>query len=77
MRALTQRENSDPDDRANTPTTMLIRRKSGAVAECQSAMGIPIVRDAAIGPGMLTVRQRTWLESFPNESHVENPVLFK
>ena len=77
MRALSQRENSDPDERANTPTAMLARRKSGAMAESQSMMGIPIVRDAAAGPGMLTVRQRTWLESFPNESHVENPVLFK
>lgn len=42
--------------------------------------GIPLVRNApedAIQAGMLTTRQKVWLDSFPNEAHVENPVLYK
>lgn len=27
--------------------------------------------------GLLTPRQKTWVDSFPNESNVENPVLYK
>jgi hypothetical protein len=27
--------------------------------------------------GMLTPRQKTWVDSFPNEPNVENPVLYK
>ena len=41
--------------------------------------GIPLVRLSRqeTGTGMLTSRQRTWIDGFPNESYQENPVLYK
>ena len=77
MRALSLREDSEPGDRRHSPTSMLAPQKSGVLAATPSIVGIPVVRDTTAGPGMLNVRQRTWLESFPNESNIENPVLFK
>ena len=40
---------------------------------------VPLVKDVTIGKenGMLTSRQKTWMDGFPNDPHVENPVLVK
>ena len=40
---------------------------------------LPLVREsrAATGHGILTSRQKRWMQSRPNESSVENPVNFK
>ena len=40
--------------------------------------GIPVVRSINTKmDGMLDDRQRTWTTGFPNESSIENPVLYK
>ena len=38
---------------------------------------VPLVHHSrdAIGDGMLTDRQRTWMSGFPNDHDVENPVV--
>lgn len=40
---------------------------------------LPLVREsrAEAGHGILTSRQKRWMQSRPNESSVENPVNFK
>ena len=40
---------------------------------------VPVVKDGrnALGDGMLTMRQKTWVGGFPNETTLENPVLMK
>ena len=40
---------------------------------------VPVVKDSrtTLGNGMLTTRQKTWVDGFPNETNVENPVLVK
>ena len=45
--------------------------------QAQSAV-LPLV-NAVHGEGtsMLTERQKTWTQGFPNETYVENPVLYK
>jgi uncharacterized protein Yka (UPF0111/DUF47 family) len=45
----------------------------------QTCLGRPVVCSAIAEPGcgMLTDRQMTWVEEFPNESTTENPVLYK
>ena len=44
-----------------------------------AAVTVPVVKDSrgSLGTGMLNERQKTWIESFPNESDIENPVLIK
>ena len=44
-----------------------------------AAAGIPVVRmsRSLTAGGMLTERQRTWIQGFPNEVQVENPILYK
>lgn len=44
-----------------------------------STAGIPLVRltKEDITHGLLTERQRTWADGFPNDPYVENPVLHK
>lgn len=41
--------------------------------------GIPLVKVSrqVTGTGMLTSRQKTWVDGFSNENHQENPVLYK
>ena len=40
---------------------------------------VPVVRNVPNEGqhGILTARQKAWTDSFPNEPHVENPVLYK
>lgn len=45
----------------------------------RQSTGIPLVkltRDE-VSHGLLTERQRTWADGFPNEPYIENPVLHK
>lgn len=40
--------------------------------------GIPVVKTKEVlGAGMLTQRQQMWVEGFPNEPYLENPVVYK
>ena len=45
----------------------------------RQSTGIPLVRltKDEVKHGLLTERQRTWADGFPNEPHIENPVLHK
>ncbi|KAK3086983.1 hypothetical protein FSP39_000010 [Pinctada imbricata] len=47
--------------------------------ERQSTAGYPVVRlsKEELAHGLLTERQRTWADGFPNDPYVENPVLHK
>ena len=70
MKALEEKHRPEPDTKTNS---------QDARTE-EESLHIPVVHDtrqATNMTGMLTERQNTWIDGFPNEGHVENPILYK